>query len=146
MSLGKSIKQMIINYEGPFYAIGINDEISCTCRASSTKEPNSHCPLCLGTGHQIHIRMVKGVVQESNSASTMKKNIDYTITKEIFMRPEFYIDVEDIIVFNDEPLDVYQIKSHRLENNELIYRICYCTPKKYDTAIFMKNFKAIVGE
>lgn len=146
ISFGPNIQKMIETYEGPFYVVNIDHTVQCICQTNSTKEPDIKCPYCLGTGHKITIKMIRGVIQESNGMSTMRQNANYSITKEIFVRPSFPISNEDIVIIESTPYDVYQIKDYRLNENQVIYHICYCTPKKYDTKIFMKQFGKIVGK
>lgn len=144
-SLGKNIKKMILRYQGPLYVINASQNINCVCRHGGTKEPSADCPYCLGLGHKLEIHLCKGVVQESNGIATMRQQVDYAIAKEIFVLPQYAIAPEDVVIVDNEPFDVYQVKQFRLENNELIYKICYCTPRKYDTKVFMEHFRQMVG-
>lgn len=133
-----AIKNMIHYYEGKLILIKCLSRV-CTCSKVGTNEPDSKCKLCYGTGKEVHIKNIKGVVQESNGASTMRKNADYTITKEIFVDSKYYVDPDDLIIFEKQVYKVYQKKMHRLTDNRQVYQILYATPLKYDSQYIIQN-------
>ena len=138
----EAIKNMIHQYEGKMLVINRLSP-SCICAKVGTNQPEPGCRFCLGTGKKIRITEIKGVAQESNGASTMRKNADYTITKEIFIDAKYTVKADDLIVFEDQVFKIYQIKMHRLSNNEPVYAIVYATPLKYDSSLVLKNLRAL---
>lgn len=138
----ESIQNMIKQYEGDLLLISRLEPL-CICAKNGTNEPDEKCSICFGTGRKISIRGIKGVVQESNGASTMRKNSDFTVTKEIFIDAKYKIMPEDLIVFEKQVFKTYQVKMHRLSNNDKVYQIVYATPLKYDSCYILKHLEKL---
>ena len=138
----KTIKKVIHRYEGDLIAVN-RLQNRCICAASMTAEPDSSCPHCLGTGFQVKVCEIKGVVQESNGPSTMRKVTDCVITKEIYIDETYLVNVKDLIVYNKEVFEIYQVKTYRLGFNEPVYHILYATPLKYDSHYVINNLNKV---
>lgn len=128
----QAIQHMIHLYEGDLLAVN-RLEAQCLCATAITAEPSPSCPHCLGTGRKIRLQKIKGVVQESNGPSTMRRVTDCVITKEIFVDEKYQVQIEDLIIFNQEVFKIFEIKTFRLTDNQPVYRILYATPLKYDS-------------
>lgn len=140
--LSKAIKKMIYRFQGELLVINRLDNI-CTCASGMLAEPKPDCPHCFGTGHEVRIKKIKGVVNESNGPSTMRKVTDTVVTKEIYMDESYWVRTRDLIIFEKEVFDVYQIKTFRSQLNEPVYNIAYATPLKYDSHFIIENLKKV---
>lgn len=136
--LDKAIKKMIHRYQGDLIAIN-RLKNRCVCASSLTGEPDVSCPYCFGTGCETQVKAIKGVIKESNGPSTMRRVTDTVITKEIFLDECYFIQAMDLIIFDKEVYDIYQVKTFRLHSNKPVYSIAYATPLKYDSHFIMQN-------
>lgn len=136
----KAIKKMLHRYEGDLMVINLTPN-QCTCASSITAEPNPKCNYCFGTGKEAHVKNIMGVVQESNGPSTMRKVTDCVITKEMYIDSKYIVKPKDLLIFDNEVFEAYQIKTFRLKANTPVYFIVYATPLKYDSHFVIENLE-----
>lgn len=140
----KKIRYVMDNVQKDIYIINLFKENKCTCLHSGSSEPNPRCKKCLGTGYRIKIKKAKGVLQDSDLASTIRSSSQTIVAKNCYLLEEYSIGIDDLIISEDYILLVNEIKEYRSRDNEVIYRRCFCVDKKYYTEDFINNFNAIV--
>lgn len=133
-----NIKRMIEHYEGELLVINRLNQL-CTCRQEGSNEPLPSCDNCFGTGNNTKIRMIRGVVQETDGVSSVKGASGFSIIKQIYIKDIYELNKDDLIIFDNQVFQAFQIKNLRLENNELVYKVCYATPIKYNSALVIEN-------
>lgn len=141
-SFETNVLNMIKRYEGPLLAINLLHQM-CTCIKAGANEPSPACKYCFGTSKQIKVCLIRGVVQESNGMSTIRGSSGFSITKEVFIRNNFELKKDDLLVIENEIYQAYQIKTFRLKENKAVYSICYATQLKYNTTQIIENLKEI---
>lgn len=131
---------MLHRYEGDLIVINLTAN-RCTCASYTTAEPDPKCHYCFGTGHEAHVKNIMGVTQESNGPSTMRKVTDCVITKEMYIDSKYLVQAKDLIIFEKEVFEAYQIKTFRLKANDPVYFIVYATPLKYNSCFVIQNLE-----
>lgn len=138
----------IINlFSSEFYVVHPDERINCICINSTTKNPDSECPICLGTGHKIYIRKVEGAYQNTDIPNTVasKGSNDMTTARNYYIKAKYKMYQNDLIIDNDKVYFIFNSKDEKGFHGEIIFSKNTSFLKKFNQDIFLKNFKKIVG-
>lgn len=139
-----NIKRIIEKLAYDFYIVQQYFNIKCSCVNFTTKQPAPACPKCLGTGHKIKIKKIRGASQDDKGSF---RNLSFN--ESAFMT-SYYVDAkypmfeQNIIVDNNEVFIVHRIEEKKTANREIVYRKAYGVPKKTHRKEFLSNFYRIV--
>lgn len=142
----KKIKQIIKYWEYEMYLIHPDTYINCICQDKTTKQGDPSCTNCLGTGKKIYIRKIKANRQPYVLTDTRYATNNASDAAVYYARDIYPIHKNDIIITGNH-VDVVQY-AEKYQSNALgpVYYAAYTAPKVYDKAIFLVNFKKIVGD
>ena len=130
--------------EYDMYIVQPDPKIDCVCRNYETKQGDPMCPRCLGTGHKIKIRKIKGVRQPDDN--TNKGNKVTTEECWYFFRNQYQVHAGDLIVWNNRIEKIVKVERYCSDSNMPVYYHCDAVRKKTDTRPFLVNFyRAIRG-
>jgi excinuclease UvrABC ATPase subunit len=119
--------------------------VDCTCVNFTTKQASDTCEKCLGTGKKIKIRKIKAAPQNNKTIFRGTGVAEIATTSTYYMKPEYPISQENIIV-DGENIDLIQrVESMRSDHHEPVYYRCEANPKKTNNKVFLKNFNKIIG-
>ena len=140
-----SILKVIEKLSYEFFVVNLNPEVKCVCIKDATAQADPTCKKCLGTGFKIKIKQVTGASQDSGIPQTIKAGNQFIIAKNYYIKNDYVLNNDDIIVDNDEVYFVYQKSNLTSFKGNKVYQKCSCIIKKLDSISFMKNFNEIVG-
>jgi hypothetical protein len=146
-SFNTNIEKMIDLFAYPFYLVHPDKRVRCTCVNATTKDPEASCPVCLGTGHRIYIRKIEGVYQDSAVSDTMisKGASNMILGRNYFVKAKYPIEQDDIIVDDNEPFFVFVSKDQKSFQNKTVFTKNTTYAKKFNSSVFIANFKKIIG-
>ena len=130
-----------------FYVIHPIKEVQCTCVNHSTKQADPKCKMCLGTGHKIRIRKIKGAandIEANSSSKNSKGSTALTVAKTYFIDSKYPIDDEDLIVYDDEVMYVFRIYTMKGLNGEVTHNQVTAYPLRADHKITLQNFRELM--
>ena len=142
-----SIKNMIERMAYDFYVIKPFMDITCPCMLDASEQGDPNCHMCLGTGHKIAIKKIRGASNdfESNvSGKGVKGSSAVTVGRTYFIDKKYTLGNNDIIIDGDDILYVY--RAHRLRGfkGEHTHDEVHAIPKRNDNYRILKNFKKIL--
>lgn len=139
------IKRIIEKFSYSFLIVQQNEKVICTCVDFTTKQADPHCPKCLGTGHKIKIKKIRGASEDSKGSFRLSGNSDTAVMTVFYIDAKYPVYDKNVIVDGDEVYMVNRLERKKTTNKELVYYKVYCNPKKTNTKSFLKNFNRIVN-
>ena len=116
---GLNILGIIEKMSYDFYLIKPNARVQCKCVDYATKQADPACPLCLGTGCKIIIKVIHGASVDTNIASTANQSGNTVIARNYYVKMSCDIGYDDIIVDDGEVYYVYSIKNEDRKSTRL---------------------------
>jgi hypothetical protein len=145
-AFNNNIKRIIEKFSYDFFVIQQDFNIDCSCKNFTTKQADPTCPKCLGTGHKIKVKKIRGA-SEDRKATFRNSGLDeQTLAYHYYIDAKYPISEQNIIVDGDEVMIAYRIEKKKTANREHVYTKVAAHKKKSDIKIFMKNFSKIVGD
>lgn len=143
-SFNKGILDMISLHSYEFYTIERDLNIMCTCTDPATKQANVNCSKCLGTGYKIRIRKMRGASQDTKLPPTFRSD-KFLVARNYFI-PTNNIELkeDDLIVDGDSVYLIFEYQQMLGLEGSIPYKKYSATKKKFDAAIFFKNFNNII--
>jgi hypothetical protein len=141
----RNILKIIEKFEQDLFVVQQDFSIKCLCRNFDTKQPDPKCKKCLGTGHKIKIRKIKGAKQDTSIPNAQRPINELIIASLYFIKSEYPVYQDNLIIDNDEVLYIYQRRRAASFKGEEVYQKCMAMPKKLDYKAFIENFNSIVG-
>lgn len=142
-----SIKNMIEKMAYDFYVIKPFMNITCPCVNAASEQANPDCHMCLGTGHKIAIKKIRGAsndVESNVSGKSVKGSSAVTVGRTYFVDKKYSLGNNDIIIDGDEILYVYRTYRMKAFNGEHTHDEVQAIPKRNDHEKILKNFKKII--
>ena len=128
--------------------ISLNKDLRCHCVKNPADDPNPACMDCLGTGHQIKVREVELVSQNSTaqfrSKGSMIKNESVNLPK-FFVDGKWPVQVDDLVAFGGHAYVINTSDDKKCNDGTVAYYLCGGAPKKANQAIFLANLRRITG-
>lgn len=72
--------------------------IKCTCVDPTRKDPDLHCPLCLGLGTRIKIFSIRGASFEAPDPNILRTSTGASTPKVFYIKQKLHIHRDDYIV------------------------------------------------
>lgn len=142
-----SIKNMIERMAYDFYVIKPFMDITCPCVLDASEQANPNCHMCLGTGHKIIIKKIRGAsneIESNVSGKSVKGSAAVTVGRTYFIDKKYSLNNNDIIIDNDEILYVYRPYKMKAFNGEHTHDEVHAIPKRNDHEKILNNFKKIL--
>lgn len=139
-------QEVIDNWSYNFWVINRIEGIDCKCVDNTSKEPNTHCKLCLGLGKKIKIRKVKGVSRETKEFESLRAEFPTVTPKIFYIKTKFPINKQDLIIDEEDIYTVYATQFHRGLNGEYKFTRCVCPSVKINRDKILRNFKEVLNE
>lgn len=141
----RNILKIIKKFEHEFFIVQQDFDIDCVCVNYDTKQADPGCKKCLGTGHKIKIRKIRGASQDSTIPNTARPVNELFVAKSYYIKTECKMYKDNIIVDNDEIYFVYQPRNATAFEGRTVYQKVMAISKKLDSKVFLKNFYEIIG-
>lgn len=138
------ILSLIDMLEYDMWLISIDEHINCVCKNFDTKQAYKFCPRCLGTGHKITIKKIKGVRQPGSQSSFAIGTS--TETGIYFFKHDYKIKDNDLIVWHDEIEQVMKTERFCSDAQKPVYFRCETILKKTNREAFLKNLYRALGK
>ena len=142
-----SIKNTIEKMAYDFYVIKPFMDITCPCMLDASEQGDPDCHMCLGTGHKITIKKIKGAsndVEANVSGKSVKGSAAVTVGRIYYVDAKYPISNTDIIIDGEDIFYVYRPYKMRGFKGELTHTEVHAIPKRNDHSRIMKNFKKIL--
>lgn len=142
-----SIKRMIERMAYDFYVIKPFMDITCPCMLDASEQANPDCHMCLGTGHKIAIKKIRGASNEVESnvaGKSVKGSAAITVGRTYFIDKKYTLSNNDLIVDGDEIFYVYRPYKMKAFNGEHTHDEIQAIPKRNDHEKILNNFKKIL--
>ena len=100
-----SIKNMIEKMAYDFYVIKPFMDITCPCVHDASEQGDPDCHMCLGTGHKIAIKKIRGAsneVESNVSGKNVKGSSAVTVGRTYFVDKKYTLNNNDIIVDDED--------------------------------------------
>lgn len=143
----KRIKETLDLCAYEFYTVHPIRDIKCTCVTHATQEGDPSCVMCLGTGHKIKIRKIKGASNDSieNIAGKgIKGSMSESTIRTYFVDDKFPIAEDDLIIDDNKVFYIFRINHMRAFGGIKTHKEANVLPKKNDEKIILKNFNKIM--
>ena len=130
-----------------FYVVHPINDIQCTCVTQATQEANPSCKMCLGTGHKIRIKKIKGASNDyiDNVAGRgVRGAMAESTNRTYFVDAKYPISDNDLIIDGKGVYYVFRINEMRGFQGKLSHREAKVLPKKNDSKTVYKNFEGIM--
>lgn len=142
-----TITKLLDRYGYIFYVIKRVPNIKCTCVSPLSKEADSNCKKCLGTGSKIKIHKVYGISREIKNTETLRSAESATVTPKVYyIKGYININKDDIVVDSENIFKVFSYQYHRGEHGACIFTRLTCPTQKIDKPKLIKNFKELLNE
>ena len=142
-----SIKNMIEKMAYDFYVIKPFMDITCPCVHDASEQGDPDCHMCLGTGHKIAIKKIRGAsneVESNVSGKNVKGSSAVTVGRTYFVDKKYSLNNNDIIVDDEDILYVYRKYKMKAFNGEHTHDEVHAIPKRNDHERILKNFNKII--
>lgn len=141
----RTVELLLNRYGYYFYVIKRFQNVKCTCLDPVTKDADSNCMKCLGTGTKIKIHKVFGCLRE-------EKEREISIAQNLSSSPKIaYIkgirryEKDDIIVDDENVYHMAALQWHKGEHGEFAFTRAICPFTKGSDANFIRNFYKIIN-
>lgn len=125
------------------YMVNRDRNIKCSCISHETKQPDSNCPKCLGSGNKIKISKVKIAAQDTKLPPTFRGDT-FIVARNYFMPSKYTILEEDMIVDRNEVYICFEVQNVLSLGGSLPYSKINASKKRFDSKIFLNNFYNII--
>lgn len=142
-NLNDKILDIINRCSYDMYVIHKYTNMICTCVNHETDQADIYCKKCLGTKYKISIRKIKAASQDSNIPTTLRTESFY-VARNVYMKSNIECLKDDIIIDNDDIYFILDIQNLFSLKGSVPYKKAIAVKKKFDTKIFIKNFKEII--
>ena len=140
--LNKGIENIIKTFMYKFYLIQQDYSIHCSCK-NVNKEPDPACKKCLGTGHKIRIKSVKGYSEDVMKSVRQSYTTEPIISTEYYILSKYPIERGNLIVDKNEALMIHEKEDLRSTEGKNVYQHCYAYRKKTNSTVFLNNFNEL---
>lgn len=143
ISFNQAIKNIIAKFSYPFYVVQQDFKVKCVCVDHTTKQGKSTCEKCLGLGHKIKIKKIRGASEDKRGTFRNRGLEERSTVASYFIDSKYPICRDNVIVDGEDVFTVYRLENKKTP--ESVYNHCYAVPKKNDVKIFLENFNKITG-
>ncbi len=144
--IDNGIRQVIKDLSYEMYAVQQYNDIHCTCVKVASENGDTNCPKCLGMGHKIVIKKIKGVKQSTEQASFRNRGMSEKVMTPVFFFDAAYpVKMGNLIVDGDEIYVIQDVARKMTDKGKTVYFRCTSAPLKAREKIVLENFHKIVG-
>lgn len=133
------IISMIALHSYDIYLLNKVDGIKCSCTNHATKQADSSCEKCLGTGTKIMIRKVKVAAQDSRLPPTFRSD-NFIVGRNYFIPSKYMIAENDMLIDNDEVYMIFEIQNLIGLEGTIPYKKASSVKKRFESKMFINNF------
>ena len=146
LGFDSNLRRIIDNFAYPVYAVQQYEDVKCTCANETGKDADYNCHKCLGMGHKITIRKIKGVKQLTNKVSFRTYGVSENVNTAVFYFDCNYpVKIGNMIIDQDEVWIIQDSTPQYSDKRNIVCFLCTAVPIKAHTDIILKNFHEIVG-
>ena len=127
-----------------FYVVQPNKNISCTCTEHATKQPDTECKKCLGTGHKITIRRFRGACNDVLKGGASLGAESSKIIKNYFVNMKYPLHEDDLIIDGNEVFYVFRISHMKALKGVETHQEVTAVKKTIDHSKILNNFYNII--
>lgn len=145
----KSIKDMIERMSYEFYLIKPIEDIICPCVKAASEQADPNCHMCLGTGHKIAIKKIRGAsneVEMNVSGKGVKGGAAEAVGRNYFINKKYPVGHNDVIIDDTEILYVYRVAKMKAFNGEHTHNEIKAIPRRNDHKKILNNFNKIISK
>lgn len=145
--MDERIQYVVKLFHYPMWFVKIIRNISCPCVDHTTKQPKPGCPICLGTGHKIHLVRAKAARQTTESASMRGDGLGYSeknAADRFFTLHNLELREGDIIVDNGNVNIVQHYMPGRTDASAPVYYRAVATRMKTNLQAFLNAFNDLL--
>lgn len=140
-----SICDIIDMHSYDIYVINRYNDIKCTCITHETAQADPKCKRCLGTGRKIRIIKTKGASQDTKLPPTFRSD-NFIVARNFFIKTSnAFVKENDLIVDKENVYVAYENQEMTSLEGSLPYVKISTGKKKFDSKIFLKNFREIIN-
>ena len=143
-AFNNGIKKVIHKFEYPFYIVQQDFNIDCVCKDYTTKQGNPTCKKCLGLGHKIKIKQIRGASQDRRGTFKNTGLMENSLSTVYYIDSKYTVFEDNIIVDDNEVFVIYRLERKKSSNKEEIYRKILAHYLKGNPKLFLKNFKELI--
>lgn len=144
--MDKKIQKVVKLFSYPVWFVIRDEKVDCPCVNFSTKQADSQCKKCLGTGKKIRL-VRENAAHQNDYISQRGKGLGYsekTTVGEYYSLKPVEVKPEDLII-DGENVDVVQrVDPERTNHNDPVYYRYVTSPKKSFASVILKNFKELL--
>lgn len=129
-----------------FYVIKVDPVLHCTCFDFDTKQGDSNCMKCLGTGHKIRITTATGSSMASTLGNSQREIRDVVIGNIYFIHKKYDLNKNDIVIDDDNVFKVVEKRKVKSFKGVHKYNKYLSVHLKHNKDIFLNNFFKILKE
>ena len=139
------LKKVIEECSYDFYVVHPDQNTVCSCFNSATKQADSNCKKCLGTGYKISIRKAHGASYDEVKGGQTLMIQKSPVVKNYFVdKAKFKLYEGDYIFDNDEIYYVFRIKNAKGLQGFPTHQEVMCSRKNNDRSVIYTNFNKIL--
>lgn len=139
-----NIQKVIEECAHNFYLVHANKSIFCTCINHTTKQPDEKCKLCLGTGHKITIRVVRGASNEELKGSISRGDKVAQIARNYFVSFKYKIEANDLMIDDNEIFYAFLVSDMKGLKGVKTHQEILAVKQKNNHDIALRNFYEII--
>lgn len=142
----KTVELLLKRYGYYFYVIKRFKNVKCTCLDPTSKDADSNCTKCLGTGTKIKIYKVFGCLREEKEREiSVAQNLSSS-PKIVYIKGFKRFEKDDIVIDNEDVYHIMEAQYHRGEKGEFAFTRAICPFTKGPDFKFIRNFYKIINE
>lgn len=140
------IRDIIEKCSFDFYVVQQDNNIICPCFNPDTKQADTSCTRCLGTGHKITIRKYRGACISDTKSSQGMNTETSRITKTYYMDIKYNMQENNYIIEDDSVYYVYKIEKKRGLDGIFTHQQILAVKVTHDHDLILNNFYKIIDK
>ena len=142
----KKILNMIEECSANYFLVKKDDRIKCECVNHTTRQPDASCKKCLGTGHKVSIKKIRGACYEQMKGGATLSSRTSRIIRTYYFPTEVELSENDFIVDQGEVYYVYRVATYRGLDGKATHKQVTSVLKSEDHDKIYNNFKNIISK
>ena len=140
------IVSMIEECSTNYFLIKKDDRIKCDCINHTTKQPDAACKKCLGTGHKVTIKKIRGACFEEMKGGATLSSKTSRIIRTYYFKTDVVLSENDFIVDDSQVYYVYRIATLRGLEGKPTHKQVTTVLKSEDHEKIYSNFVNILNK
>lgn len=128
-----------------FFVVQQDFSVLCPCTEHATKQADYTCKNCLGTGHKIKIRAMKGASQDDLKGGATMGVRSSRLIKNYFMESKYKLEEGNLIIDDGIVYYVHRIQKRRGFDGKYIYQEIIAAKQTNFHNTILNNFYEILN-